>query len=139
MIPKEKIVFPTLHIIMGVYATLRMSRKKARFHPESGLLFLPITHHKRSAMRNFTIQVTDEVYRYARVAAANRSMSVSALFRAFILALEKEPRPDQHDHEKFLKMFPSLPHSYLQERMAEKAEEMAEDYYNEHHYVLEHD
>ena len=79
-------------------------------------------------MRNITIQLTDEVYHHARVAAATRDMSVSALFRAFILTLEKQPDPDRPDDKRFKEMFPALPSSYLQE----KAERLAHRYLDEH-------
>jgi hypothetical protein len=83
-------------------------------------------------MRNITIQVTDEIYHHARVIAAARNMSVSALFRNFILTVEKQPAPDRADHEKFAEMFPALPDSYLQKR----AETMAHNYHREHRYAL---
>jgi hypothetical protein len=79
-------------------------------------------------MRNITIQLTDEVYHHARVAAASRDMSVSALFRAFILTLEKQPDPNRSDEKRFKQMFPALPDSYLQE----KAERVADRYLDEH-------
>ena len=83
-------------------------------------------------MRNITIQVTDEIYHHARVAAASRNMSVSALFRTFILTLEKQPDPAQPDSEKFKEMFPELPDSYL----AERAETMAHSYHRKHYWGL---
>ena len=60
-------------------------------------------------MRNITIQVTDDIYHQARTAAAARDMSVSALFRAFILTLEKQPDPNNPDGKRFQKYFPAIP------------------------------
>jgi hypothetical protein len=82
-------------------------------------------------MRNITIQLTDEVYHHARVAAAARNMSVSALFRNFILTLEKEPTPNRPDHRKFLDMFPALPDDYLAD-IEERADRKAHKYHHEH-------
>ena len=83
-------------------------------------------------MRNITIQLSDEIYHHARVAAASRNMSVSALFRTFILSLEKQPDPSRPDGEKFARMFPALPDSYLHEQ----ADTMADRYHSEHYYAL---
>ena len=83
-------------------------------------------------MRNITIQVSDEIYHHARVTAASRNMSVSALFRTFILTLEKQPDPSRPDNKKFMEMFPALPDSYLQER----ADRQARNYHREHHYGM---
>ncbi|WP_058186688.1 hypothetical protein [Terracidiphilus gabretensis] len=83
-------------------------------------------------MRNITIQVTDDVYHHARVTAASRNMSVSALFRTLILTLEKQPDPSRPDNKKFMEMFPALPDSYLQER----AEREADKYHCEHDYGM---
>lgn len=41
-------------------------------------------------MRNITIAVDDETYRKARVAAAHRDTSVSALVKTFLLSLSEE-------------------------------------------------
>ncbi len=87
-------------------------------------------------MRNVTIQLTDDVYHHARIAAASRNMSVSALFRTFILSLEKQPDPSRPDGEKFKEMFPALPSSYIAEKLAEKADRLARRYHREHHYGL---
>lgn len=38
-------------------------------------------------MKNITVSVDDEVYRTARVSAAHRGTSVSALFREFLVRL----------------------------------------------------
>ncbi len=38
-------------------------------------------------MKNITISVDDELYRQARIKAAEQSSSISALFRAFIVRL----------------------------------------------------
>ena len=38
-------------------------------------------------MKNITISVDDELYRMARIKAAEQSTSISALFRAFIIRL----------------------------------------------------
>ncbi len=38
-------------------------------------------------MKNITISVDDELYRQARIKAAERSTSVSAMFKAFLLQL----------------------------------------------------
>ena len=42
-------------------------------------------------MPNITIQVSDELYQHARLAAALRNMSVSALIRALLLTIQKDP------------------------------------------------
>ena len=60
-------------------------------------------------MRNITIQVTDDIYHHARIAASARNMSVSALFRALILTLEKQPDPNNPDGARFQKCFPAIP------------------------------
>lgn|GEM_PF-6362093 len=60
-------------------------------------------------MPNITIQVSDDIYHHARAAAASRNMSVSALFRALILTLEKHPNPNQPDGKRFQEYFPALP------------------------------
>ena len=83
-------------------------------------------------MRNITIQVTDEIYHHARVAAASRNMSVSALFRTFIITLQNQPDPDRADSKKFTEMFPSLPDAYLEAR----ADRLARRYHREHFYGL---
>ena len=38
-------------------------------------------------MKNITISVDDELYRLARIKAAEQSTSISALFRAFLIRL----------------------------------------------------
>ncbi len=38
-------------------------------------------------MKNITIAVDDELYRQARIKAAERSTSISAMFKAFLLQL----------------------------------------------------
>ena len=40
-------------------------------------------------MRNITITLDDEVYRQARIKAAEQSTSISALFKAFLIRLTK--------------------------------------------------
>ena len=42
-------------------------------------------------MPNITIQVSDELYQHARLAAARRNMSVSAMIRALLLTTQKDP------------------------------------------------
>jgi hypothetical protein len=83
-------------------------------------------------MRNITIQVTDEIYHHARVAAASRNMSVSALFRSLIITLQKQPDPARADGKKFTEMFPPLPDAYLEER----ADRLARRYHSEHYHGL---
>jgi hypothetical protein len=45
-------------------------------------------------MKNITISVDDELYRQARIKAAERSESISSLFRAFLLRLTASPSPE---------------------------------------------
>lgn len=40
-------------------------------------------------MKNITITLDDEVYRQARIKAAEQSTSISALFKAFLIRLTK--------------------------------------------------
>ena len=42
-------------------------------------------------MPNITIQVSDELYQHARLAAARRNMTVSAMIRALLLTTQKDP------------------------------------------------
>ena len=42
-------------------------------------------------MPNITIQVSDELYQHARLAAARRNMSVSAMIRALLLTTQNDP------------------------------------------------
>ena len=42
-------------------------------------------------MPNITIQVSDELYQHARLAAACRNMTVSAMIRALLLTTQNDP------------------------------------------------
>ena len=42
-------------------------------------------------MPNITIQVSEELYQHARLSAARRNMSVSAMIRALLPTTEKDP------------------------------------------------
>lgn len=56
-------------------------------------------------MKNITIALDDDTYRKARVAAAHRDSSVSALVKKFILSLTAEapvPRDLKRDQEVLL-------------------------------------
>ena len=56
-------------------------------------------------MRNITIALDDETYRKARVAAAHRDASVSALVKKFLVSLTAEtpaPRDLKHEQEVLL-------------------------------------
>lgn len=86
-------------------------------------------------MRNITIKVSDEIYQQARVAAANRNMSVSALFRAFILTIERKPDRNQPDGRHFQESFPPLPECFLEE----SAQRMSDSHFREiDEYVRKH-
>ncbi|WP_058188035.1 CopG family transcriptional regulator [Terracidiphilus gabretensis] len=52
-------------------------------------------------MPNITIQVSDELYQHARLAAARRNMSVSAMIRALLLTTQNDPA------QQFLQARPS--------------------------------
>lgn len=56
-------------------------------------------------MKNITIALDDETYRKARVAAAHRDVSVSALVKKFLVSLTSEtpaPRDLKHEQEVLL-------------------------------------
>jgi hypothetical protein len=95
-----------------------VEKKNGPIPPRNRAVFISPTLQKGARlMRNFTIQVTDDIYHHARVAAANRNMSVSALFRAFILTLEKQPNPNQPDGNHFQENFPALGDPLLEEKV----------------------
>jgi hypothetical protein len=75
-------------------------------------------------MPNITIQVTDELYQHARVAAACRNMTVSALMRTLLTTIDQQPNTNQPDGRKFERMFSPLPYFDL----AEQAERMADEH-----------
>lgn len=47
-------------------------------------------------MKNITLSIPDHIYRQARIAAAERNMSLSALVREYLLSLQSE----SPSHEK---------------------------------------
>lgn len=51
----------------------------------------------RTAMKNITLKIDDETYRKARVHAAERGTSVSALVREFLGTLGSNPEDDTHE------------------------------------------
>ncbi len=56
-------------------------------------------------MKNITVALDDETYRKARVVAAHRDSSVSAIVKKFLLSLTAEapaPRDLKHEQEVFL-------------------------------------
>ena len=59
-------------------------------------------------MRNITIQVTDELYQHARLAAARRNMTVSAMLRALLLTLQQRPEETTPEGESFEDRFKTM-------------------------------
>ncbi len=58
-------------------------------------------------MRNITVSVDEETYRHARVVAAHRDTSVSALVREFLAGLNTDAEQYDVDWEAFWKMVDS--------------------------------
>ena len=75
-------------------------------------------------MRNITIQVTDELFQHARLSAARRNMTISALMRTLLTTIDQKPGEGLPDGQKFERMFSPLPYFDL----AEQAERMADQH-----------
>ena len=58
-------------------------------------------------MRNITVSVDEETYRHARVVAAHRDTSVSALVREFLAGLNTDGEQHEVDWEAVRKMVDS--------------------------------
>jgi hypothetical protein len=65
-------------------------------------------------MPNITIQVTDELYQHARLSAARRNMTVSALLRALLLTLQQRPEETAPKGEAFDDHFKTMPEFSLE-------------------------
>lgn len=50
----------------------------------------------RDAVKNITVSLPDEIYRRARVQAAERDTSVSALVKAFLMSLGEDESDFEH-------------------------------------------
>jgi hypothetical protein len=79
-------------------------------------------------MPNITIQVTDELYQHARLSAARRNMTVSALLRALLLTLQQRPEETAPKGETFDDHFKTMPEFCVQHE-AERAK-LAQFYKN---------
>jgi hypothetical protein len=79
-------------------------------------------------MPNITIQVTDELYQHARLSAARRNMSVSALLRALLLTLQQRPEETIPAGQTFDDRFKTMPEFSVQREAEELA--MAQYYKN---------
>ena len=56
-------------------------------------------------MRNITVCIPDEIYRQARICAAHRGLSVSALVRRFLESLLEWPSPAEGTKDRTLNRF----------------------------------
>ena len=79
-------------------------------------------------MPNITIQVSDELYQHARLSAARRNMTVSALLRALLLTLQQRPEEATPNGQAFDDHFKTMP-EFSVEHEAEKTK-MAQYYKN---------
>jgi hypothetical protein len=57
-------------------------------------------------MPHITVKVSEELFQHARLAAARRNMTVSALLRAFLTTIENEPAKGADDNQVFHRLFP---------------------------------
>lgn len=57
-------------------------------------------------MPHITVKVSDELFQHARLVAARRNMTVSALVRAFLTTVEKDPASGGEDNQFFQQLFP---------------------------------
>ena len=70
-------------------------------------------------MPNITIQVSEELYQHARLSAARRNMTVSALLRALLLTLPQDPGQETPEGQRFEDRFKTMSELY-REREAEE-------------------
>jgi hypothetical protein len=76
-----------------------------------------------------TCHLSSELYRHARLAAARRNMSISALLRAVLVTIDQQPAEDRPDGKEFHESFHPLPNpGILEEKIAQLNEHTA----NEH-------
>jgi hypothetical protein len=72
-------------------------------------------------MPNITIQVSEELYQHARLSAARRNMTVSALVRALLLTLQQRPEETTAKGESFDDRFKTMPEFSIQREAEERA------------------
>ena len=72
-------------------------------------------------MRNITIQVSDELYQHARLSAARRNMTVSALLRALLLTMQQNPEEATPEGQAFSDRFKTMPEFSVEEQAQDLA------------------
>ncbi len=72
-------------------------------------------------MPNITVQVSDELYQHARLSAARRNMTVSALIRGLLLTLPQRAEDLVPEGKSFADQFKTMPEFEIQREADELA------------------